>query len=172
MSATFNVIFSGKIAPGANEQKVKNLAMKAFHASPEQLAKLFSGKAVVLKSNLSQEAAQNFVKKLKGIGLVCEIRKKSPAKAQEQPEQPAVEPKPTKPKSIPETDTPVAPKASSTTWDIAPVGTDINPLKAPEPPPAPDTSQFEIKPHGDYLLEPNDSPAPEAPDTSRFSIKP
>ncbi len=180
MSEKYDVVFSGKMVPGADEQKIKNNAAKVFHASLEQLEKLFSGKPVILKGSLPQSDAETFQSKLKRIGLICDIRTKSqpgtvnPANPQSEPTSTAPQETSEPPPQAPAEKIAQEPETESVSdgaWSLAPAGAVIGTLKSTEPPITPDISQFELASQEGYLVEADDTPPPEPPDTSRFSLE-
>ncbi len=70
----YELIFSGQITEGADPEKVREIAARVFHATPDQLAQLFSGNTIILKNNLSQSGANTFREKLVAVGFVCGVR--------------------------------------------------------------------------------------------------
>ncbi|WNO11308.1 hypothetical protein [Teredinibacter sp. KSP-S5-2] len=73
MNDSFKVIFSGEVAEGYLRKDVQVNLQKAMRASPEQIKRLFSGKSIQIKKNLSKQAAESFVRKLADLGVVAKI---------------------------------------------------------------------------------------------------
>ncbi len=78
----FELIFSGQITEGADPEKVRDIAARVFHATPDQLARLFSGNTIILKSNLSESGANTFREKLVAVGFVCAVRPMASAESE------------------------------------------------------------------------------------------
>lgn len=70
----FNVVFSGNIAPNHTINNVKNNLNKLFKLNDAKIEQMFNGYDYNLKTNLDQEAAENFKEKLEKIGVLCEIK--------------------------------------------------------------------------------------------------
>ncbi len=165
---TYELVFFGKILPGADLQKVRNNAAKLFRAGPEQLDKLFSGSGVVLKNNLNQLTAETYLEKLKTAGLICTLRPMN-TKPVETPEKVETSEKVSAPTSEPQSVS--QPDSTKKDWSLAPVGADVNPHE-PEPiPPMPDTSQFSLKEQQGYMFDLDDTPAPPVPNTSHITLE-
>ncbi len=82
----FEVIFQGKVVPGAELSEVRQNLGRMFKADEAKLNALFSGKTVVIKSGLDQATAQKYLAALTKAGAQAEIRslekKPEPAKPQ------------------------------------------------------------------------------------------
>lgn len=66
----FNLIFSGEISPEFNLLQVKQNFKKRFRLSDLQVEKIFSGKNVILKKNLSEEDILKYVSVIDELGGV------------------------------------------------------------------------------------------------------
>ena len=173
-SPSFDLVFSGQIVPGADPQKARDNATKLFRASPQQLEKLFSGAAIVLKNNVDEITAEIYQDKLKAAGLICTICPQG-----SQPDDTATQTTATQAAaataqvgatSVEQT---IAQRVEHDIpdWSVAPIGEDVNPHDPEPAPPTPDTSHLALKEQKGYLFEQDDTPAPPAPDTSHLTLK-
>ena len=69
----FEVAFSGQISTGADLDEVKARVAKMFNADDAKLAKLFSGKRIVIKKNIDQATALKYKTALNQAGAECEV---------------------------------------------------------------------------------------------------
>jgi len=69
----YEVAFSGQIQEGAELDAVKARIGKIFKADDATIAQLFSGKRIVIKKNLSAEAADKYSMALTKAGAICEL---------------------------------------------------------------------------------------------------
>lgn len=74
-TATFKVVFRGRLVGGYSEDTVKSNLARTFKLTPEQLAELFSGKEVVIKGGLSVETARQVQTAFVRQGAVTLLRK-------------------------------------------------------------------------------------------------
>jgi len=78
--ALFRVIFNGKITPEGDPAQVQASLAKLFNLEPtipqdnEKLRRLFSGKTVIVKDQISLEEAEQYRCAIKGAGALCEIK--------------------------------------------------------------------------------------------------
>lgn len=71
----FDVVFYGKIQKGQNQAAVQARISKLFNnASAATIAKMFSGHPVVLRKQVTLEAANNFCASLRRVGAISEIQ--------------------------------------------------------------------------------------------------
>lgn len=73
MSDAYRVIFRGKLLPGIQIDEAKRRCAEQLPLQPAQLEKLFSGKLVTLRKNLSDNDAQKYRQLFNRIGLDVEI---------------------------------------------------------------------------------------------------
>ena len=71
---TFDIVFTGDIADGADITKVKVKAAQLFRLDNDKLAVLFSGKRTMLKKSIDNKAAQKYQKILNGIGMITVLQ--------------------------------------------------------------------------------------------------
>ena len=70
----FEVAFSGQVSDGSDLDNVKARVGKMFNADERKLNKLFSGKRVVIKKNISKETADKYLKAFAQVGAVAEAK--------------------------------------------------------------------------------------------------
>lgn len=73
MNELYEVSFSGQIQADANLDEVKANIARMFKADEATLARLFSGKRVVIKKNLSAEAADKYSIAFAKAGAICDL---------------------------------------------------------------------------------------------------
>ena len=73
MHHCYEVTFSGKIQEGAELDAVKASIGKMFKADEATIARLFSGKRIIIKKNLSAEAADKYSMAFTKAGAICEL---------------------------------------------------------------------------------------------------
>jgi len=79
------VTFSGQIQEGAELDAVKARIAEMFKADEATIAKLFSGRRVVIRKNLSAEAADKYSRAFTRAGAICELTLISPDTVQSAP---------------------------------------------------------------------------------------
>lgn len=70
----FHVLFSGEIAPGSKPESVMLGLQRTLGIDARKAKQLFSGRTVVLKSQLSAAEAQSLVAILTALGAVCRVK--------------------------------------------------------------------------------------------------
>lgn len=75
----FEVVFRGDVEPGQSVMDVKEGLAKLFKADSARIEQMFSGKPVVIKSNLDEETALHYQSSLQKVGALVEIRSAQPA---------------------------------------------------------------------------------------------
>ena len=70
----FHVLFSGEIAPGSKADSVMLGLQRTLGIDARKAKQLFSGRTVVLKSQLSAAEAQSLVAILTALGAVCRVK--------------------------------------------------------------------------------------------------
>jgi len=73
MAAEYRVVFAGAVLEGYDAETVKETAGHRLKVTSEQLARLFSGKPVVLKKGLEFAAAEQYVAELNRIGMKVRV---------------------------------------------------------------------------------------------------
>jgi hypothetical protein len=69
----YEVSFSGEIQEGARLEEVKARVGKMFKADEVTIARLFSGKRIVIKKGLSAEAADKYSIAFTRAGAICDL---------------------------------------------------------------------------------------------------
>ena len=64
----YKVLFSGDLEEGHTPEVVKRRCAELFKKQPAQIESLFAGKPVTIKSGLTRQQAENFVRALRDIG--------------------------------------------------------------------------------------------------------
>jgi hypothetical protein len=153
---TYDVIFSGQLMEGANQEEAKHQINSIFNTSADQLNKLFSGNPVTIKSGVDEETAAKYRVAFRKAGALVEIKPSPPTSTSSnktQPRQPA--------EDISNELTLLPPNTGSL----------IDCAKKVSPQPIPDISNISLASPGTVL---DDSSPPEAPeiDTSTLSVNP
>ncbi|MFT6220946.1 MAG: hypothetical protein ACJA0C_000343 [Candidatus Endobugula sp.] len=82
---TFDIVFTGDIAGGADIIEVKAKAAQLFRLDDDKLTVLFSGKRTMLKKSIDDEAAQKYQKILNGIGMITVVQVHATTQAKPSP---------------------------------------------------------------------------------------
>lgn len=172
MSNIFEVIFAGELMPGAQRAQVQENLARLFHADPQRIAALFSGRRMVIKSNLDAESAEKYRQTLERAGARVEIATLAPQPAATATPAPA-------PATGEFPELQVVPRdeymaafrdVAALDFGVAPLGVD---LQDPRPEPAApllDLSRLSVAPVGSDLGPAKPEPAPPAPDTSHLRL--
>jgi ribosomal protein L37E len=72
------VLFSGEIADGANEATVRQNLMRRLGLDERKVPQLFSGRTVVIRGDLSREAADALQAELAALGAIARIKDPTP----------------------------------------------------------------------------------------------
>jgi hypothetical protein len=86
MASQFRVIFKGEVLPGFDPVEVRSKAASKLKADTEQLARIFSGRASVLKKGVSEELGRRYVTELARIGMLVKLQE-IPAETAQPPAQ-------------------------------------------------------------------------------------
>ena len=74
----FQVLFSGDVVEGANEATVRQNLMRRLILDERKIAQLFSGRTVVIRSDLTREAAAALQAELAELGAMARIKDPTP----------------------------------------------------------------------------------------------
>jgi ribosomal protein L37E len=74
----FQVLFSGDVAEGATESAVRQNLLRRLGLDERKVAQLFSGRTVVIRGDLTREAADELQAELAGLGAIARIKDISP----------------------------------------------------------------------------------------------
>lgn len=193
----YEIAFAGQLVAGAEPEQVKANLARLFQADAQRIALLFSGRRIVIKTNLDQAGAEKYKTTLERAGAVPIVRAL---------DLPLENTPPTPVAAAPATVTPVAsqavvasvsdappesapPKGASSRviprdeymaafvdveapdFGIAPVGVDLQDAKPDAAPPQVDLSQFSLAPVGSDMGQVKQAPAAPAPDTSHLKLQ-
>lgn len=152
----YGVVFAGRLCEGvAPETARANLARLLRIDDAARLDRLFSGKPVVIKKGLDAAQARRYEQALRQAGVVCELRRATPASA----------PAPaTPPASVPVAAAAAPARPALSLEPLAPA-----PAEAP-PAPAPARAALSLEPLA--LAPVDEAPAPSAPPPSRSTPAP
>jgi hypothetical protein len=74
----FQVLFSGQVADGANDATVRQNLMRRLGLDERKVSQLFSGRTVVIRSDLTREAADELQAELAEFGAIARIKDLAP----------------------------------------------------------------------------------------------
>ena len=183
--ASYEIAFAGQLVPGAQLESVKANLAKLFQADAQRIALLFSGRRIVIKSNLDAAGAEKYRATLERAGAVVEVAA-LPSAASDLVPPAAVEP-PQSQASAAGEQAPAAPgrlevlprdecKAAfagvdAPAFGIAPLGDDLQDDKPQPQAPALDLSQLSLAPPGSDMGQTPAEPAAPPPDTSHLKLQ-
>lgn len=178
--ARYEIAFSAQLVPGAQLELVKANLAKLFQADEQRLALLFSGRRIVIKSNLDAAGAEKYRSTLERAGAVAEvaclddeIEEVELAAPPASPVEAAVTSKSAGRLQVAPRDEYMAAFAEVDAPDfgIAPLGDDVQDGKPPVQAPALDLSQFSLAPPGSDMGEAKKAPAGPPPDISHLKLQ-
>ncbi|HZX15394.1 MAG TPA: hypothetical protein VFF22_00795 [Pseudomonas sp.] len=185
--ARYEIAFSAQLVPGAQLALVKANLAKLFQADEQRLALLFSGRRIVIKSNLDAAGAEKYRSTLERAGAVVEVAclddeieeielAAPPAVAPAPvaaPVRPAATSKPAGRLQVAPRDEYMAAFAEVDAPDfgIAPLGDDVQDGKPQVQAPVLDLSQFSLAPAGSDMGEAKKAPAGPPPDISHLKLQ-
>ncbi|WP_447590488.1 hypothetical protein [Aquipseudomonas campi] len=188
----YEIAFAGQLVAGAESEQVKANLARLFQADAQRIALLFSGRRIVIKTNLDQAGAEKYRTTLERAGAVAIVRAldlpvadappspsatataavapvASPALAASPPD---TAPKGASSKVIPRDEYMAAfVDVEAPDFGIAPVGVDLQDAKPDAAPPPVDLSQFSLAPVGSDMGQIKQAPAAPAPDTSHLKLQ-
>ncbi|TXS95467.1 hypothetical protein FV139_06150 [Parahaliea maris] len=184
MEPLYNVYFAGEVLPGQDSATVRQRVQALFKADEQTLAKLFSGKAQLIKRECDKATAVKFKQALERAGAKPVIKRLPATDPAAGPESP-----PTAAQSAPADAPPMtmAERLAALTGDQAPAEPPSGPLSEPRAQPQPaagaeteaSTAQaeagegpFELSPPGSDVLRPQEraQPVHRDVDTSALSL--
>jgi len=188
--ARYEIAFSAQLVPGAQLELVKANLAKLFQADEQRLALLFSGRRIVIKSNLDAAGAEKYRSTLERAGAVAEvaclddeieeIELAAPPAAATTPVAAPVAASVQAASSQPAGRLQVAPRdeymaafaeVDAPDFGIAPLGDDVQDGKPQVQAPALDLSQFSLAPPGSDMGEAKKAPAGPPPDISHLKLQ-
>lgn len=195
MSNLLEVAFAGELMPGADAAQVKANLARLFQADPQRIAALFSGRRIVIKSNLDAESAEKYRLTLERAGARVEVSPLGQAQPAASAAAPVAAPAPAAaPSPAPAAAAP-APRAAAAAsefpelkviprdeymaafrevaapdFGLAPVGVDLQDARPAPVAPALDLSQLSVAPVGSDMGQAKVAPAGPPPDTSHLRL--
>lgn len=88
METEYRVVFAGKSLDGFASEEVRKVASARLKASPEQIARIFSGKPAVLKKGLTEKSGAHYVTELRRIGMDVRLESNTPPSTMPTPKAP------------------------------------------------------------------------------------
>lgn len=196
MSNLFDVAFAGELMPGADAAQVKANLARLFQADPQRIDALFSGRRIVIKSNLDADSAERYRLTLERAGArvaVCPVGQPQAAAAATAPVAAPPAAQPAAAVSPPVAAAPVAAPAaagelpalrvaprdeymaafrdvSAPDFGLAPVGADLQDARPAASAPTLDLSQLSVAPVGSDMGQARAAPAAPPPDTSHLRL--
>ena len=76
--ASYHVLFSGETVDGADQVQVRTHLARELGIAEHKAKQLFSGRTVVIRSQLSEMDAQQLVSRLADLGAVCRVKDMTP----------------------------------------------------------------------------------------------
>jgi hypothetical protein len=170
----FEIVFSGQLVSGAQATVVQSNLGKLFQADEQRLALLFSGRRLVLKTNLDAAAAEKYRSTLERAGALVEVVPMASASPAEQAPGPAphAETHPAGRLKVMPRDVYMAAFAQvdAPALELFEAGSALQDPKPPVSAPALDLSQLSLAPVGADLGQIPRGEAVPAPDTSHLSL--
>ncbi|UVE18849.1 hypothetical protein NVV93_05510 [Pseudomonas sp. LS44] len=172
----YEIAFSGQTLPGAQPELVRANLARLFQADEQRIALLFSGRRIVIKSNLDSAAAEKYRSTLERAGAVVEVVALDIQieEVELAPPPPiAIAPAPTGRLQVAPRDEYMAAfsEVDAPDFGIAPVGANLQDALPEATPPAVDFSQFSLAPVGSDMGQKKTENAAPAPDTSHLKLQ-
>lgn len=180
----YEIAFAGQLAPGAQLESVKANLAKLFQADAQRIALLFSGRRIVIKSNLDAVSAEKYRATLQRAGALVEVQamlmeveeiELAPPPEVAAAAQPVLAAEPAAPGRLL-----VAPRdeymaafvaVDAPDFGMAPLGADLQDDKPEPQAPSLDLSQFSLAPTGSDMGQAKAAPAGPAPDVSHLKLQ-
>ena len=191
----FQLVFKGECTSGTDVQTARANAKALFKASVEQLDRMFSGQAVVIRNKLDQEQAEKYQAVLKKHGMVVYVQAMAAASGQTSaqarkavPETPPPGNSPARkdappPKAAPDKAPEVEPGdrlpvagekvdeiLAGSGLSLDPVGVTLVEHQEVEAPMFEHLDEWSLAPPGSDLGVERETPPPIVPDTSHISL--
>ncbi|WJN58052.1 hypothetical protein [Pseudomonas sp. SO81] len=187
----YEIAFAGQVVPGAALEQVKENLARLFQADAQRIALLFSGRRIVIKSNLDAAGAEKYRATMERAGALAIVQALEVEEVEMAPPPapaPVATPVPA-PAAVAAAPVAAANSATSTRviprdeymaafsdvqapdFGIAPVGTDLQDAKPEVQAPQVDFSQFSLAPTGSDMGQAKAAPAGPPPDTSHLKLQ-
>ncbi|MCO7225314.1 hypothetical protein [Pleionea sp. CnH1-48] len=181
----FNIVFSGRVVPNADLDEVKLNLAKLFKTNVEQMERLFTGEANVIKKGLDYPTAMKYQSALKQAGAMVLIQKieteeavaETPTQAAKPVSEPPVQAEPVAQQPAPPAEAVPAPVAAQANedspeggdWSVANAGERLVKEKVYEQREV-DTSALSLAGTGERILPETEKNEPPPPDTSHLKL--
>ncbi|WP_263260920.1 hypothetical protein [Pseudomonas sp. RIT-PI-S] len=170
--ALYEIAFSGQCLPGTDREAVKAKVGQLFRADAQRIELLFSGRRLVIKSQLDAAGAERFRQALERAGAVGEVCAMASVEAIDLAPPPPVDRGP-RAQVIPRDRYMAAfVDVDAPAYDIAEAGALMQVESAPVQAPRLDLSQLSLAPVGADLGTSARPAAPAAPDVSHLKLAP
>ncbi|HSC83013.1 MAG TPA: hypothetical protein VLC30_05305 [Pseudomonas sp.] len=180
----YEIAFAGQLVPGAQLALVKENLARLFQADEQRIALLFSGRRIVIKSNLDAAGAEKYRATLERAGAVAIVQSLAveevelappPAVQAQAPAAPATSARVSSApgaRVIPRDEYMAAfADVEAPDFGIAPVGVDLQDAHPDAQAPQVDLSQFSLAPVGSDMGQAKAAPAAPPPDTSHLKLQ-
>ncbi|MDG9927199.1 MULTISPECIES: hypothetical protein [unclassified Pseudomonas] len=183
----YEIAFAGQVVPGASPDQVKENLARLFQADAQRIALLFSGRRIVIKSNLDAAGAEKYratMERAGALAIVQSLQVEEVALAPPPAPQPVAAPAPAAPaqeaparsaasaKLIPRDEYMAAfSDVEAPDFGIAPIGADLQDARPEAQAPQVDLSQFSLAPVGSDMGQAKTAPAGPPPDTSHIKLQ-
>jgi hypothetical protein len=173
----YEIAFAGQLVVGADPAQVKANLARLFQADAARIEVLFSGRRMVIKSELDAEGAEKYRTIMARAGAVAEVRELQPLieEIELAPPPAAPEPVPTPPgaslKVTPRDEYMAAfSEVVAPDFGIAPIGVDLQDARPAPAAPVLDLSQLSLAPVGSDMGQAKVDTAASVPDTSHLRV--
>lgn len=183
----YEIAFAGQVVPGASPDQVKENLARLFQADAQRIALLFSGRRIVIKSNLDAAGAEKYratMERAGALAIVQPLQVEEVTLAPPPAAQPVAAPAPVAPaqaaparsaasaKVIPRDEYMAAfSDVEAPDFGIAPIGADLQDARPEAQAPQVDLSQFSLAPVGSDMGQAKTAPAGPPPDTSHIKLQ-
>lgn len=194
----FQLVFKGECTPGTDPEVARANARNLFKASAGQVAKMFSGQAVVIRNRLEEVQAEKYRAVLHKHGMIAYVEAmegtNTPGPADSEPTAKVERIAPARSSTDVSKPTPEAPSTaagpvrvepgdrpnvagekvdtilSGSGLTLDPVGITLEEHREAEPPMFEHLDEWTLAPPGTELLEARETPPPVVPDVSHLSL--
>lgn len=104
MTTLFKIVFEGSTLPGVALETAKANLAELFRSDLLAVEKLFTGRKVALKRNLSQETAEKYLDALHRAGVEARLEEEAPVELSLEEVEPSPAPRPFSPYAPPQSD--------------------------------------------------------------------
>jgi hypothetical protein len=171
--ALYEIAFSGECMPGMPVETVRANVGRLFRADADRIALLFSGRRLVLKSNLDAAAAERFCQAMAQAGAIAQAVAIGAVETIELAPLPAASARVPRLQVVPRDEYMAAfVGIDAPDYPMAEAGALMQPPAAPVEAPRLDLSQISLAPVGADLVTPTPEAVPAPPDTSHLKLVP